>query len=379
VLGAAACIIVLARGLAAQASATVDLGVSRVDYDGFLPSEAVALTPALTLERERGSFDLRGTYAVFASGNRSMQGAITGSGFRRVPGAWRAELWATVGGSRYTDLARFWHGLGGVRTYRPVGSSIFWIDATVGATSYGQGSRPVAVAGAGIWTNRRGVELGFSASHARVGDTTYTDFRAEGRSAPLWGARVQGEVGTRVWSRGGGSGVYAEATASLPLGTRWAFVLAGGRYPTNPARGSISGRYLSAAQRLTAARPRVAHAPPEMPVRESHSSPAGRGTSAPDHGRGQPWLGVRSEPSGAIRLRVLAGPAGRVEIAGDFTDWTPLALTPVGGGVWETTAVIAPGVHRVNVRVGNGPWIAPGGTTRADDDYNGEVGLFVVR
>ena len=379
-LRTAACAIILARGVAAQASVTVDLGVSRVSYDGFLPSAAIALTPALTLERARGSLDMRGTYLVFESGNRTIQGAVTGSVFRPMAGAWRAEVWGAAGGSRYADLARFWHGLAGMRAYRPVGGSIVWLDGTAGATSYGRDVRLVTVAGAGVWGNRSGLELALSVSHARVGDTTYTDFRAQGRRAAPWGVRVQGEVGARVWSRGGGSGVFAEANATIPLGERWTVVFAGGRYPTNPAHGSISGRYVSAALRLMAARPDRGRAPVTVTAPPAtHSGTAGGGGSSPADEIEHPWLAVRSEPSGAVRLRVYAGVVGSVEVAGDFTDWTPLALTHVGGGVWETTVAISPGVHRVNVRLSGGRWVVPSGTTRAADDYGGAIGLFVVR
>jgi hypothetical protein len=39
---------------------------------------------------------------------------------------------------------------------------------------------------------------------------------------------------------------------------------------------------------------------------------------------------------------------------------------------------IPKGIHRIAVRVDGGPWTAPAGARRADDDYGGEVGIFVV-
>jgi hypothetical protein len=39
---------------------------------------------------------------------------------------------------------------------------------------------------------------------------------------------------------------------------------------------------------------------------------------------------------------------------------------------------IAAGVHRLNVRVDGGAWTAPSGTTRAADEFGGEVGIVTV-
>jgi len=36
------------------------------------------------------------------------------------------------------------------------------------------------------------------------------------------------------------------------------------------------------------------------------------------------------------------------------------------------------GLHRLNVRRDGGPWIVPTGTMRRPDDYDGEVGVFVL-
>jgi len=63
---------------------------------------------------------------------------------------------------------------------------------------------------------------------------------------------------------------------------------------------------------------------------------------------------------------------------GDFTDWRPVVLTASGDGTWEVTLPIAPGIHRVNVRVNGGAWSVPPGLTVATDDFGGEVGLLPI-
>ncbi|HYV99711.1 MAG TPA: glycogen-binding domain-containing protein [Gemmatimonadaceae bacterium] len=78
-----------------------------------------------------------------------------------------------------------------------------------------------------------------------------------------------------------------------------------------------------------------------------------------------------------VTLRV---PGGRtVEVAGDFSNWEPVPLRESSAGVWETTVRMAPGVHRVNVRVNGDRWTAPPGTPTVNDDFAGRVGLIVVK
>jgi hypothetical protein len=45
---------------------------------------------------------------------------------------------------------------------------------------------------------------------------------------------------------------------------------------------------------------------------------------------------------------------------------------------WELAMRIAPGSHRVNIRVDGGEWSAPPGAGTVQDEFNGAVGLMVV-
>src|SRR5207253_1672178 len=91
---------------AAQATGTVDVGVSSVRYDGFLPSGAASVSPALRWERPAGILTARGTYLRFESGHRSLQSLLAGS-FLIRPAAhrWRGALGGSLGASRYLDFA----------------------------------------------------------------------------------------------------------------------------------------------------------------------------------------------------------------------------------------------------------------------------------
>ena len=89
-------------------------------------------------------------------------------------------------------------------------------------------------------------------------------------------------------------------------------------------------------------------------------------------------LEIQSDRGGLVRLVVQAAGATRVELAADFTDWRPLALTKRADGMWEAVLQIASGLHRVNVRIDGAAWIAPAGITRAADEYGSEVGILAV-
>ena len=46
--------------------------------------------------------------------------------------------------------------------------------------------------------------------------------------------------------------------------------------------------------------------------------------------------------------------------------------------MWEVVLPLTSGVHHLDIRIDGAAWIVPAGTTRAPDDYGGEVGIFVV-
>src|SRR5882724_2502516 len=254
-----------ARTFAAQTTGTVDVGVSTVRYDGFLPSGSASLTPTLTWGRPGAAVTARGTYLRFESGRRSLQGLVAASVFTSpswLPHRWRGELSLSAGGSSYADFASFWHATGEARLHFVAGGRGAWIGVTGGRTSYGSAPRPVAVAGVGVWARRAQVTVAASATRSFVGDTTYSDL---GSTIHASGGRFEldASLAARVSSRGAGHGVHGEASITFTLGERTALFVSGGRYPTDPVSGSVAGRYVSAGLRLRTAlvRPRARRDP----------------------------------------------------------------------------------------------------------------------
>ena len=363
------------RASAAQTTGTVDVGVSTVRYDGFLPSAAGSLTPALTWERPGAVVTARGTYLRFESGRRSLQGLMAASLFtppNLLPHRWRGELSLSAGGSNYADFASFWHATGEARLHYVGAGRGAWIGGTGGRTSYGSAPRPVAVTGVGVWARRAQVTLAASATRSFIGDTAYSDVGAT-IHARRGRFEVDGSLASRLSSHGAGHGVYGEASTTFTLGERTALLISGGRYPTDPVSGSVAGRYLSAGLRLRTPllRPRPIRDPP-LPSRSSASGDGGGSADVTVR------LEVKPASDSAVRLVVYAPAAATVELAGDFTDWQPVALQRTGTGAWESVQHIPGGVHRVNVRIDGGRWTAPAGTTRTTDEFGGEVGIVAV-
>lgn len=364
-----ACSVAATCPLAAQTGATMDLGYMNVRYDGFLPSSGASVSPEFRLDRSHLLAAARGTYLRFESGRHSVQANIAGS---LLSGPWRglrAELSGHAGVSQYSDFASFSHLLATPRVHLLGARNGSWIGTTAGTTWLGGASRPVTTAEAGVWTRRLGITWLIHAANTHVGDTAYTDF--QGSSHFLRGRiTFDGSLGVRAWSRGGGHGVYGEASGGVALNPWLSVIVSGGRYPTDPTRGSVSGRYLGVSLRMS---PLLQRSSLTVPVRRRtvahHSAP-------PDPPAAS--LELRACSCVGITLAILAPGATRVEVAGDFSNWEPVTLSPADSGVWTADLPLTRGTYRFNIRIDGGEWIVPAGVTGLSDEFGGTVGLLRV-
>lgn len=76
--------------------------------------------------------------------------------------------------------------------------------------------------------------------------------------------------------------------------------------------------------------------------------------------------------------RVTVAGATRVDVAGDFSDWDPVALVSRGGGTWGVRLHLRAGVHQIAVRADGGAWVAPAGLATITDEFGGVAGVLVV-
>lgn len=88
-------------------------------------------------------------------------------------------------------------------------------------------------------------------------------------------------------------------------------------------------------------------------------------------------VGVAADSLRRVTVRVAAG-ARRVQLRAAATGWRAVDLARGADGAWAAALALAPGPHRVQVRVDDGTWRPPGNLPAVDDEFGGAVGLLVV-
>jgi hypothetical protein len=81
---------------------------------------------------------------------------------------------------------------------------------------------------------------------------------------------------------------------------------------------------------------------------------------------------------GRIRVAIRVPAADSVEFASDCTQWRPIQMSR-DGDRWMVDVAALAGLHRANIRINGGRWTSPPGLASMDDDFAGEVGIFVVQ
>ena len=189
-------------------------------------------------------------------------------------------------------------------------------------------------------------------------------------------------------------------TASLEptfLDSAWyADASLGGSYE----RGRFSAT-LSTVGRLSATDPRAtAGAYAAYRLSRRVSMEGGYGGFLPD-----PFLGFAAATSGSLGVRMAVGPlpaatgplvasrrgaavvvqvrvrgAGKVSLAGEWSNWTPMPLRRVkpNGDLWEGTLTLAAGTYRFNIIVDGTKWTVPDGVASVPDGLGGQAGVLVV-
>jgi len=142
------------------------------------------------------------------------------------------------------------------------------------------------------------------------------------------------------------------ASFTYALNNNTALELAAGRYDSNRLIGTQPGEYVSAGLSFRFGGPRE----PRLPVAR----------------------GAERLPPGTTRLSIRAPDARRVELAGDFNEWTPTAATRAANGVWYADLRIPPGQYRYAFRVNGSEWRVPDGATAVDDGLGGKSAWLTI-
>lgn len=365
---AAAC----ASVAAAQTTGTIGLGATYVEYDGFLAAGAAILQPAVHFNSPTLSFGGQSSWTLFETGNSVFQGTLAAAWLPPSSSAWRFEVQGSGGWSQYSLGDASAHLLGGARLHRLGRSSGAWLGAGAGTSARGRSGVPIALSMTG-WavTNRLGLV-------GSVTGTLHSQVRhLDVQGAVRWNAapvELEARLGIRPWARDtvGAevfSGVFGELSVVVALGERLGLSVAGGRYPPDPVRGALGAAYVSAGLRLRT----FGRASLPVPIAAT-SVLHGRRIPTEESG---PALDVLGSAERRV-LRLRAAGATSVELMGDFTDWTPVALIQTEPGVWVARQPLPAGMYRVNVRVDGGAWGVPRGLRVERTDFGGMVGIVVV-
>jgi hypothetical protein len=155
---------------------------------------------------------------------------------------------------------------------------------------------------------------------------------------------------------------WSSARATFWLNERIAIIGGGGRQPALPLRG-LPARSFGMAGLEIAYSPVSRGAPP---VALPHTVLVKK-------------FGMQPGSTADLRKIVIrVGGVERVDVMGDFSDWSPLTLVRRGRDLWELNVPLSPGMYHINVRVDGGPWMAPPGIPTMHDGFSGDVGLIVV-
>ncbi len=356
--------------MSAQTTATLDLGASAIEYDGFLVSGAALASPSIRYEARNISVGAQGAWVLFESGNTVLQGRAAAAWLTPTAGRWRAELSGSLGASKYADAAGFAHFLGRARAHYRDGLQGAWFGAATGR-QFGDSTVIPVELGAGVWGVRAPFAFSGTLTGSWLDEAGYIDLIGAAR----WSQgtlQLDGQVGARTSSDGFGRGAFGELSALIRFSDNLRIVLSGGRYPSDPVRGVVGADYVTLGLR-------VALTPAREPLVPTLADAMLRAADALEESDYGSTARLEIASSGDLRtIRVYVSDARTVELMADFTDWEPIRLRRIDRGGWETELEIPRGIHRLNIRLDGGPWLVPRGTRLQETEFGGAVGVVVV-
>lgn len=389
-----AAVLVIPGEVSAQLLSSVDLSSRSARAANGAWQNQLGLSPAARLDRARFSIDGRWTALRGDDGNLTGNGALSATYFSPT----RSGLQLSLAG--FADRMLVNEAMGVTRagtdarlSYRR-GATGAWVGREMSLDNKSTPVSPVPRASAGAWRQWGGVLVtvstaGFSsregARASRVTptppvsdtltqnwlDTMAVDSGSAGwrrgwndaEVALHWGAgrlAIRSAVGRRFFTANQPNETWGHIQGAYALAPDIALVASGGVHPSAAAYGTARARFLELGFRVAPSallRPRLPRG-----VR-----PVAAAFEVADAERGQ------------RTLRIRVPNARTVELSGDFTGWKPVTLIRAGTDRWEATLPIAPGMHRLAIRVDGDAWTPPPGVNAVPDEFQGTVGVIVVR
>lgn len=350
------------RADALQAQASVDLAGLAVWYEGVSTMSGAQVAPTLRHSGRRLYGEIGGSAARFEDGSWSADGnglaawrpeERWGVGPELIGFAGRSGARGSVATSDAGGTLRLHRDLGPIDLY--AGAGVTWNDGALGERTITNGE-------IGAVLDRGGRQVSVALTPAWGAGTRYTDVALYARREG--GVTLELTGGLRaIRAPERSSHGWIGGSAELGLGDRFTLVATGGGFPPDPGLGFPGGTFATLGLRLGRSARTLLRPPQAAPV-----------------ARPLPWPGATFEVrdvGNGVREVVVTAAATSVEIAGDFTDWRPVALVQEGGR-WRARLPIARGVHRFNLRIDGGAWRVPPGVGHATDEFGGEAGLLAI-
>lgn len=390
----------LARPVAAQLAATMDVGVRDAPVNGFGSRSLWAVAPALRYDAAAFRLRADAEYRDYGRLGRGVGGGANASYFFRLDRSLRGEL---TGSARGVDggpgaAARHWDA--GGRLHFGGGTNGVWLGSQAGRGSEGPSLRWEAA----LWRRLGHLSLQVEGSQLTVMGRVLRDDVAQDTLTPRPDTlyRDQARISTDVaaWLRWN----PARAEVAMAIGRRYglaevAGLIAGGRASDgglgsrqpNSGRATTSTWWLLEGTYWLAPRWGITGSVGRRPADSQLRTPGGRfpqlalrttlsGGGRPAHTlTAATQTGLRSRRLSAtlVELRLPVQEGQRVELRGDFSDWRPIAME-LRGEVWQLRCAIAPGVHLLSMRVDDGPWLPPPGVPVRTDDYGEATGVLTI-
>jgi hypothetical protein len=380
---------------------SVDVGGLTLRRTDDIWRPAVSVVPQWRAANRDGALYLGGAVSGTQEGYETAYGTL---GLELTPHSRNARPWdlagsATVLSARETEAI-------GVATLRGRKHWMSqdqgaWVGLTVGGRTQDQTQFASLAAEASVWRSvAPSTTLLLTASAMTAGDFMYyyahteapeAEFRVPhtARFGEIAGAVRHSDRRLEMSLDGryrvgpaavlGGSAAFTGDVAYW-LTSRYAIVGMLGRHLADPALGTASTVYASISLRIAArsVAPQSHRSMPREPLpnRRPDVMHARDARSGAVSGGVPRELELNGVPDGAqIVLRV---EGAMVEVAGDFSDWQPIAL--VGrSGAWTMQRTLPAGVYRFVIRVDGGEWRPASGLPRMRDDFGGEVAVVTIR
>jgi hypothetical protein len=373
---------------AAQLAGTLDMGAGTYRPDRAIPGGIASIVPSLRYRSGPVELSAIGVYSDAPAGRWNFQGGTAVSVRTPTLGIFQLEAMGQAQWTSHYQVRGTTLFSGGVRAYITSGAEArAWVGRYHGQASALGTRRPLQRSEFGGSARLGSVLLEFSVANTTVdrslmfgpldpvGEDTLastprpseqkqvdrvalTDAVLSGR----WRIRsldFDASFGRR-FSRSTAETTIWGLSASRSIAPSLALVAAAGRAGSDPVTSVPGARYFALGLRLQVGSPVLAPLP----------TATARSTTAP--------FQIGPAVAAGREIVIQAADARAVELAGDFTDWKPVALRRWGADGWRALVPISPGLHRLAIRIDGGVWRAPPGTRPITSEFGGEVAEVVV-